>query len=82
RATLGSAVVLEPAEAGMHLVGWLGEHVDDLAIAARAAAQGLEVPALRRYAAEAPLRGGLLLGYTALDAAQIRAGLQRLAGVL
>ena len=82
RATLGGAVALEPAEAGMHLVGWLGEQVDDLALSARAAAQGLEVPALRRYLAEARLRGGLLLGYTALDAAQIRAGVQRLAGVL
>ena len=82
QATLAGAVALEPAEAGMHLVGWLAEGANDLAIAARAAAQGLEVPALGRYAAEARLRGGLLLGYTALDAAQIRAGLQRLAAVL
>ena len=82
RAIVGGAVALEPAEAGMHLVGWLGEGRDDLAVAARAAAQGLEVPALRRYAAETTLRGGLLLGYTALDAAQIRAGLQRLAAAI
>lgn len=76
---LGGALGLAPAEAGMHLVGWLPDRHDDLAVSKRAAALGLEVPALSRYVAEAPCRSGLLLGYTALDAAQIAEGVRRLA---
>lgn len=78
---LAGAVAVAPAEAGMHLVGWLPEGMSDTTVAARAAARGLEVPALSRYASAGLLRGGVLLGYTALDASQIRAGVQRLAAI-
>ncbi len=71
-----------PAEAGMHLVGWLPNGEDDRAASHRAAAQGVETLPLSAYAAEPPGRGGLLLGYTALDEPQIREGVRRLAAAL
>ena len=65
----------------MHLVGWLPEGTDDRATAEQAAAHGVDTVALSLYALEPPRRGGLLLGYTALDEAQIREGVRRLAGL-
>ncbi len=71
-----------PTEAGMHAVGWLAEGHDDRVASARAAAHGVEVPALSAYALEPLARGGLILGYSALTEAQIAAGVRRLALVL
>ncbi len=82
RHELAGLLALAPAEAGMHLVGWLGPGIDDLAASARAAELGVEAPALARYVAETRRPAGLLLGYTALDAGQIRAGVRRLAAAL
>ena len=80
-ANLG-AIELHPAEAGMHLVGWLPEGVDDTQIAKRAAQASLDTPALSSYALEPLRRGGLLLGYAAVDETEIRQGIRRLGTVL
>lgn len=64
---------------GMHLVGWLPSGVDDQAAAQQAAAHMIAAPALSTYAIEPLQRGGLLLGYAALNEAEIRAGVQQLA---
>ncbi len=74
-----------PAEAGMHLVGWLPEGVDDRAAAARAAALGVEVGPLSAYGVEPTglgRQGGLLLGYAHLDAEEIRSSVRKLAEAL
>ncbi|HEX2181005.1 MAG TPA: PLP-dependent aminotransferase family protein [Rubrobacteraceae bacterium] len=73
---------VRPAEAGMHLVGWLPEGVDDREAARRAEARGVEAAALSLYGIEPPQRGGLLLGYAAVGEAEIRAGVRRLAAAL
>jgi GntR family transcriptional regulator/MocR family aminotransferase len=73
---------VRPAEAGMHLVGWLPQGQDDRAASLRAAEDGVEAPPLSAYAALPPRRGGLLLGYTGLDEPQIREGVRRLAAAL
>ncbi|HKD77739.1 MAG TPA: PLP-dependent aminotransferase family protein, partial [Ktedonobacterales bacterium] len=70
---------LPPAEAGMHLVGTLPDGVSDIAAAQRAAAFGVEVPALSGYAVEARSHTGLMLGYACVDEAQIREGVRQLA---
>ena len=54
----------------------------DRAVAARAAASGLHVLPLSRYASAAHPRNGLLLGYAALTERQIAAGVARLAKVI
>ncbi|SDT36071.1 hypothetical protein [Jiangella sp. DSM 45060] len=49
------------------------------AVAGRARAGGVLVEPLGRYRAEAGGRGGLVLGYGAIDAADVPAGLDRIA---
>ena len=73
---------LGPAEAGMHLVGRLPGGVDDREASRRAAAGGVEAPALSASATEPLQSGGLMLGYAAVDEPEIRAGVRRLAAAL
>lgn len=82
RAELAGVLDVAPSAAGMHLVGWLPPDDDDAAAAARAAREGVEVRPLSAHAMRPGLRPGLLLGYTALDAAEIRAGVAGLARAL
>jgi GntR family transcriptional regulator / MocR family aminotransferase len=79
---LSGLLEVEPQDAGMHLVGWLPEGVDD-AVASRSAFEhGLEAPPLSAYALERKERGGLLLGYTVTGTREIRHGMRRLAQAL
>lgn len=73
---------VQVAGAGMHVLGWLPAGVDDRLVSRYAADQGLEVPALSAYGMLPQRRGGLVLGYAAIEEPQIRAGIQRLADVL
>lgn len=82
RAELAGLLEVAPSAAGMHLVGWLGAGTDDRAAAGRAAREGVEVRAVGAHSILATHRPGLLLGYTALDAEEIRAGARRLARAL
>jgi GntR family transcriptional regulator/MocR family aminotransferase len=67
----------------MHLVGWLPPGIDDRQVALAASAAGLETTALSlHYLDKPPQRGGLLLGFSAFDAAQQESGIIRLAGIL
>jgi GntR family transcriptional regulator/MocR family aminotransferase len=73
---------VEPQAAGMHLVGWLPEGVDDTAASRSALEHGVEAPPLSAYALDPQPRGGLLLGYTATGTREIREGIRRLAVAL
>jgi GntR family transcriptional regulator/MocR family aminotransferase len=79
---LAGLIELHPAEAGMHLVGWLPQGMSDADISNRAARSGVDAPALSAYALEPLGRGGLLLGYAAVDQTEIRQAVQRLAMAL
>ena len=79
---LGGLLDLTPSDAGMHLVGWLPDGVDDRAASARAAENGVEAPALSNYYIDAADRAGLLLGYAAVPAKAARAAVRRLAAAL
>ncbi len=79
---LDSMLDLRAAEAGMHLVGWMPDGADDVAASRAAAAAGVEVPALSQYRV-GPFPGrGLLLGYTGVDAVDMRLEVRRLAKAL
>jgi GntR family transcriptional regulator / MocR family aminotransferase len=83
RRELAGLLEVEPAEAGLHVIGWLPEGVDDRAVSERVAAAGLEATALsRHYLGPPPLRGGLLLGFSAFAEAQLASGMSRLATLL
>jgi GntR family transcriptional regulator/MocR family aminotransferase len=79
RRELDGCLSVAPAEAGLHLVGWLGEGEDDRVASRRAAAHGVETPPLSAYQIERGKRGGLLLGYAASSPREIRDGVRRLA---
>jgi GntR family transcriptional regulator/MocR family aminotransferase len=69
---------VSPADAGMHLVGWLSKDANDREISDRAAAAGISAPPLSAYSSAAPLRPALLLGYAAINARKIVEGARRL----
>jgi GntR family transcriptional regulator/MocR family aminotransferase len=69
-------------DGGMHLIGWLDEGTDDRAVARRVEAGGIVTMPLSSLASKPLARGGLLLGYTAIDARAIREGVRRLSEIL
>ncbi len=79
---LGPLLEVQPAEAGMHLVGWLPDGVDDVAASCSAAEGGIEAPALSRYSLGGFSGKGLLLGYTGVDSLDMRVQVRRLASAL
>lgn len=79
RRDLAGLLDVTAAEAGMHLVGWLPEKLSDRVASERAAAVGIDAPPLSAFCTEPITRGGLLLGYAAVNARQIRDGVRRLA---
>jgi GntR family transcriptional regulator/MocR family aminotransferase len=80
--SLPDTVALGPAVSGMNVALHLPSRVDDSAVVARAAAGGLRVQPLSRYASGTHRPNGLLLGYTALTERRIAAGMARLARVI
>ena len=82
RDELADLLELAPQEAGLHVVGWLPPGVDDRLAAERAAKHGVEVLPISACATNPLPRGGLLLGYGALDEPAIREGIRRLARAL
>ncbi len=73
---------LRPSGAGMHLVGWLPNGVDDRRVSERLKVAGVVAPALSNYCLKTNRKKGLILGYAAFTEAEINKGVQRLARVL
>jgi GntR family transcriptional regulator/MocR family aminotransferase len=82
RADLAGLLDVSPSAAGMHLVGWLDAVMDDQAVTAQLAEQGIETRSLRAHALQVTPRPGILRGYTAWDTEEIRDGVRRLAQAL
>jgi GntR family transcriptional regulator/MocR family aminotransferase len=82
RQHLDGHVEVPPAHAGLHLIGWLRNGVDDARAAARAAAHDVEAQPLSAHAMQPYGRAGLLLGYAATPEPDIVAGVRRLAAAL
>jgi GntR family transcriptional regulator/MocR family aminotransferase len=79
---LKGAIELEEHEAGMHLIGWLPQNLDDRLVSQMAAQQGIDVQSLSSYSKQKPERPGLLLGYAGVNDQEIREGIKILASVL
>jgi GntR family transcriptional regulator/MocR family aminotransferase len=79
---LPGLLAVRPAVAGLHLVGRLPAGLDDRAAARRAARHGVRVAPLSAFSLATTGEGGLLLGYAAYDAAQIRRAVGGLAAAL
>lgn len=79
---LANYLTVRPTDAGMHLLGILHNSLDGETIAQHAASQQLIIPSLASYSIASPHPNAILLGYTAITAHEISAGVQRLATVL
>ena len=82
QSTLGDRLKIAPDDAGMHLVGYLPNDVDDAALSQRAAANNVVAPPLSAFYRNAPLRKGLLLGYAGVPEKEIWRATKRLANAL
>jgi GntR family transcriptional regulator / MocR family aminotransferase len=82
KSELDGLLEVDPARAGMHLIGWLPKDANDQVVSRRAAEAGIDVRPLSFYCIEAKRRPGLLLGYTGISEAEIRLGARKLAGIL
>jgi GntR family transcriptional regulator/MocR family aminotransferase len=74
----GLLSVVEP-EGGMHLMGWLPEGADDVAMSHRAAAAGVSCRPLSLCRHKRRGRAGLMLGYAAFKPVEIREAVEKLA---
>jgi GntR family transcriptional regulator / MocR family aminotransferase len=69
-------------EAGLQTVGWLAPGINAERAAAEAARREVEVVPLSRYASRELPREGLVLGFAAVDAKELRRGVEQLAQAL
>ena len=80
---LGDLLDVSPSAAGMHLLGWLPEGMDDRAASNACVEAGIQTLPLSAFAFGPHYRrGGLILGYAAFNEREIRAGVRKLADVL
>jgi GntR family transcriptional regulator / MocR family aminotransferase len=82
REKLTGLLEISEIEAGLQTVGWLREGIDAESATKAAAARGVEVFPLSRYSQGRVAREGLQLGFAAVDAGEIRRGVQELAAAL
>jgi GntR family transcriptional regulator / MocR family aminotransferase len=78
RARLAGLVEVSDIEAGLQTVGWLSGGITDVAAQQAAAARGVEVTPISRYARTPMNREGVHLGFAAVDEEEIRRGVREL----
>jgi GntR family transcriptional regulator / MocR family aminotransferase len=82
REKLAGLLEISEIEAGLQTVGWLREGIDGESAMRAAAARDVDVFPLSRYTRGKSAREGLQLGFAAVDAREIRRGVQDLAAAL
>ena len=79
---LAGLLEIDRHNAGMHLIGWLPEGANDRELAKTLVQAGIRVASVSIYSLTDLKRGGLILGYTAIDEERIRAAVRKLRDVL
>jgi GntR family transcriptional regulator/MocR family aminotransferase len=79
---LGGLLEIPAVEAGLRTVGWLRGKISADHAAQAAAKYDVEVVPLSRYARNRSRRNGLVLGFAAVDAWELRRGVEQLARAL
>ena len=82
RHELGPLLRVDPAPAGMRLLGWLPRGVDDRRVAAEAARRGVSVVPLSHLRTTASHDYALLLGFAPFSASEMRRALAALADAI
>jgi GntR family transcriptional regulator/MocR family aminotransferase len=75
-------VEISPVEAGLQTPVTFRRKISAAAVTQAAARRGVEVMPLSRYSSRPLQRDGLLLGFAAVDAVEIRRGARELAAIL
>jgi GntR family transcriptional regulator/MocR family aminotransferase len=78
---LTGLVEISPAEAGLHLIGWL-TNGDDRLISKQLASHGVYAAPISDYSSLPLSRRGLILGYAGINKQQIQEGVERMARIL
>lgn len=78
KAELSGLLEIQESEGGMHLVGWLPPGVSDTEAARFASERDVLALPLSAFSLKPITRGALMLGYTAFNEREIRAGVSRL----
>ena len=63
---LSGQLIIEPSDAGLHLVGWLPYGVNDRDLSVHLLEDGIYAPPLSYFAIDPLIRGGLIMGYAAV----------------
>src|SRR6184192_2422618 len=82
RENLAGLLEISSVEAGLQTVGWLAGGINAERAARKAAQLDVEVIPLSRYTSRAFGREGLILGFAAVDARELRRGTEQLARAL
>ncbi len=82
RSRLAGLLEIPDIEAGLQTVGWLAPSISADRAAEEAARREVEVIPLSRYASRRLSRQGLLLGFAAVDARELRRGVEQLGRAL
>ncbi len=80
-AKLDGLLDVSPTNAGFHLIGWLPEGIDDVAVSESAASRGIDIMPLSSCYQHPPKRGGLVLGFASVPPEMLRNGIDVLASV-
>ncbi|GHO47813.1 PLP-dependent aminotransferase family protein [Ktedonospora formicarum] len=78
---LGGCIEVLPPQAGLHLMGWLPPNFDDQHMTQQAANCGVEIIPVSAMTLGSSLRGGLVLGYGAVNEQEIQAGVRQLVSI-
>lgn len=79
---LGGLVEMKADDAGIHLVGWLPDDIDDVEVARQAALRNVRFQPISDCSIKKYPRSGLVFGYAAFDEKQIKRGVGKLTEVL
>jgi len=82
RTELDGRLEVTSIEAGLQTIGWLAAGVDGARVAALAAKRGVEVKAIAASTSGRKGRHALLLGFAAVDGAEIRRGVRVLGEIV
>jgi len=78
KSELSGLLEIQDSQAGMHLIGWLPTDVNDMDAARAASKNNVLALPLSVFSLKPMTRGALVLGYTAFNDREIRAGVRRL----
>ncbi|HQU85196.1 MAG TPA: PLP-dependent aminotransferase family protein [Pyrinomonadaceae bacterium] len=78
---LSDFIEIEKSDAGMHLIGWLRQDLDEEKISAEADKQSIKLSPVSSYYLEEPKRKGFIFGYTAFDERQIKESIGKIAEI-